>query len=296
MNRRHPFTRVVAIIFVLLLISPTVTIVMGSGDCDDKLDTDVLQESIVDETTDIHTEATEPTEEPTEAPTEPPLIEEPLLYSDIVYKEYGSIADAEESKNNILRLTETLHNELESGKYSENACEVMYQEIERLQVIVTNIENNIKDIRSWDRRHKEYPYATSLWKYLKSKGYSDVVCAGILGNFMTETGGQTLKLQPHIYDSTGIYYGLAQWSGTYHADVRGLNFEFQCEYIERTLKQEFDRFGYMYKKGFDFEDFQNMTSPKDAAMAFAKCYERCTPVSYSKRQNNAVVAYKYFTE
>ena len=41
-------------------------------------------------------------------------------------------------------------------------------------------------------------------------------------------------------------------------------------------------------------DFLNMTSITDAALAFAKCYERCASGSYTVRQNNAITAYNYF--
>ena len=37
-----------------------------------------------------------------------------------------------------------------------------------------------------------------------------------------------------------------------------------------------------------------MTSITDAALAFAKCYERCGSGSYTTRQNNAIIAYNYF--
>ena len=47
----------------------------------------------------------------------------------------------------------------------------------------------------WGLRKAEYPAATEVWLYLKELGYNDYVCAGIMGNLMAETGGQTLNLE-----------------------------------------------------------------------------------------------------
>ena len=40
----------------------------------------------------------------------------------------------------------------------------------------------------------EYKDATLIWEYMKSLGWNDYVCAGILGNMMAEVGGGTLDL------------------------------------------------------------------------------------------------------
>ena len=293
MNRRHVITRVVAFLFALLLLMPPLSIVVANGDCDTALDTDVSSEGTVVEPT-VETVIEEETE-PTIVETEPPLIEEPLLYKHIEYIEFGSVNDAQEFMNELSRLIELLHNEVGSAMYTEQANELMLDEVSRLNKIKALVETHIDDLCKWEARYEQYPYATRLWKFLKEHGYSDVVCAGILGNFMTETGGHTLSLRPHIYDSTGIYYGMAQWSGKYHAEVRGVVFEDQCEYLVKTMRKEFDTFGFKYRKGFDYEDFLNLTSPEEAALAFAKCYERCHPISHNIRQTGAVTAYKYFT-
>ena len=48
------------------------------------------------------------------------------------------------------------------------------------------------------------------------------------------------------------------------------------------------------KNGFVYWHFTQLTNERDAALAFAKCYERCSSAGYTKRQNNATTAYKYF--
>ena len=39
-----------------------------------------------------------------------------------------------------------------------------------------------------------------------------------------------------------------------------------------------------------------MEDETEAAIAFAKCYERCSSVSYEVRKTNATKAYNYFTQ
>lgn len=143
----------------------------------------------------------------------------------------------------------------------------------------------------WHQKEEEYPVATYIWSYFKELGYSNQVCAGILGNIMAEVGGNTLDIQYDIYGSS--YYGMCQWNKAY-SEVWGASLEEQCNYLEDTIEYEFDTFGYAYKRGFDYNDFLNMTSITDAALAFAKCYERCASGSYTVRQNNAITAYNYF--
>lgn len=139
----------------------------------------------------------------------------------------------------------------------------------------------------------EYPTATYVWYYLDNLGYNDYVKAGILGNFMTETGGQTLNI---VWDiSSNGYYGMAQWNKG-HKYVWGKNLEGQCKYLADSMTYELNTYGFCYKKGFNFEKFKALTDERAAALAFATCYERCGSASYSVRQRNATIAYNYFTK
>ena len=143
-------------------------------------------------------------------------------------------------------------------------------------------------------RESEYPVAAEIWWTLKSYGYNDYVCAGILGNIMVEAGGQTLTIQPTI--QTSKYYGICQWSKKYYPSIWGASLEEQCEYLHNTMEQQFKVFGKLYKKGFTFADFLNLTDEQDAALAFAKCYERCASEGYQRRQNCATKAYEFFVD
>lgn len=125
-----------------------------------------------------------------------------------------------------------------------------------------------------------------IWDYLKDLGYSDIVCAGILGNIMVEVGGNTLKLETMI--ETTEYYGICQWSKKYYSDVIGLDLEKQCDFLRDTIKYELDTFGCGY------DSFLKQTACRDAALKFAEGYERCNKSTYTLRQNCAEVAYRYF--
>ncbi len=155
---------------------------------------------------------------------------------------------------------------------------------------VNKYNEEIEKIKSGIRN--EYPVALDVWERLDLLGYNNYVKAGILGNMMAEVGGQTLALQPYTYG--GGYYGLCQWSLYYCPDVNGKDVSGQIEYLESSIKQAFDSYGFCYKSGFDYDDFLNLQCEREASLAFAECYERCNPVSNWTRQNNAEFAYKYF--
>lgn len=140
----------------------------------------------------------------------------------------------------------------------------------------------------------EYYYATKVWEYFMQRDYGRAIISAILGNMMIETSGGTLDLKPTVYSPSRNYYGLCQWSLKYYPEARGLTFEQQLDYLLKTMPWEFNTFGWLYKEGFDFEEFIQMDDPEEAALAFAKVYERCGPASYNLRQQAARKAYNYF--
>lgn len=150
----------------------------------------------------------------------------------------------------------------------------------------------------WSEKSGEYPVATQVWRYMKEElGWNDYVCAGVMGNMMAEVGGQTLNLQPYLYGHSGAnYYGLCQWSSRYYPSIQGADVDAQLDFLASTVKKELDTYGYLFRNGLDYEAFCNLTDAEDAAMAFAKAYERCGSGSYGVRQTNALKAYNYFIE
>ena len=144
----------------------------------------------------------------------------------------------------------------------------------------------------WATKAAEYPAATQIWRYMKDLGWNDYVCAGIMGNLMAEVGGQTLNIQYQLQGNG--YYGMCQWNKAYRSGVWGADLTGQCDFLRDTIKYEIDTFGYAYKKGFNLDSFLALSNERDAALAFAKCYERCGSGTYTIRQNNAEKAYDYF--
>lgn len=132
--------------------------------------------------------------------------------------------------------------------------------------------------------------AEVIWNRLKSYGWSDAVCAGILGNIMAEVGGQSFDILYSL--DVGGYYGICMWYKEYSPDVVGRDIYGQCDYIRESIQSQFDYCGEMF--GWTMEDFFSLESPEEAALAFAKVYERCTSASYAIRQVNARKAYERF--
>jgi hypothetical protein len=151
----------------------------------------------------------------------------------------------------------------------------------------------------WDAKYEEYPTATIVWKYLtEDMGLNDYVAAGIMGNLMSETGGRTLDLTWDAYSRpTKGYYGICQWSKKYYPSVYGASLEDQLAFLAKTIKKEFDVYGKKcHKKGFNYQSFTELTDEREAALAFARCYERSAKGGHARRQRNATRALAYFTK
>lgn len=139
----------------------------------------------------------------------------------------------------------------------------------------------------------KYEAAEYIWKYFKTLGWSDVVAAGIMGNLMSEVGGQTLDIQYWLY-GRGNHYGMCQWALRYYPEVEGADLDAQLEFLKNNIEYEINTFGYKYKKGFNYNQFLALENEQEVALAFAKAYERCGGGGYTRRQNNATKAYNYF--
>lgn len=223
------------------------------------------------------------------------LLEDPVLYPDLFCVEFSSIEHVTDFITEVNLAVENLLAEIAlTDKYSAGAITLMVEEVDRLTNEQTYAIRQRDIFTKWAEKEDEYYYATKTWKYLKNLGYSDVACAGILGNLMAECGGNTLVLRPLVYDDSGNYYGMFQWSTFYYPAVNGVSFEEQLDFYAKTSLNEFAIWGDNFKHGFTIEDFNELTDPREAALAFAKIYERCASWTYKVRQSYAEVAYKYF--
>ena len=220
------------------------------------------------------------------------LNDTPKLYGHIKYTAPITWQSAEEQLGIVESAIKNIQKNCASNNYTVSAAATMQKELAR----VSGIKNELlQDINKFLRWEAEYYYATKVWYFLRERGYSEAVTAGILGNMMIETSGGTLALNPTVYNPSGRFYGLCQWSLYYYPKARNMSFEEQLHYLLDTLEYEFKTFGFCYDAGFTLNDFLTITDPSTAALAFAKVYERCGGGSYGLRQKAAVVAYKYFT-
>lgn len=219
------------------------------------------------------------------------LIAEPILFKNLNYEVFYTIEDC----NNFISVVEDrlafLAIEIQSDKYTSEAKLAMQEEQTRLSEEQRKGQANSDKLSLWA---SEYEEATFVWQFFRQHGFSNEVTCAIIANMMVETAGGTLKVNPIVYDSTGGYYGLCQWSIHYNPSIANKNINEQLEYLLKTLEYEFNTFGSYYKAGFKYTDFINMSDPGQAAIAFAKVYERCAAFSYDKREACASIAISYF--
>ena len=171
--------------------------------------------------------------------------------------------------------------------------ELGMQEYERAKELYDIYKAKFSKI-SYSAQYEKYPVATIVWRYLKDElGYNNYVCAGIIGNLMSEVGGQTLDLQYWL--NNGKYAGMCQWSLRYFPiedvvnDLMG-----QCQLLADTIEENFQIFGSNYRAGFTYKDFTKLQSVSEATVAYEKCYGRGGIIDYSQRLKNAAVAYEFF--
>jgi hypothetical protein len=166
--------------------------------------------------------------------------------------------------------------------------------IQELEKRVQALEKTSKDLATAAKTGTikadgNYNQATQVWNGLKAIGLNDYVCAGIIGNIMTEVGGQTLDISRWPQYSQKNYYGICQWAGGRKQRLLndfGTTLNDQIRFLSVELFE-------VIPKG---NSFYNMQDEKQAALYFAKYYERCGSSSYNVRQSNATKALQYFTK
>lgn len=178
----------------------------------------------------------------------------------------------------------------------ENKINEYKEEYKEVSIsVVTEEENEDIFLIEKQTEKEEYKEAAYIWNYLKDLDYNNYIISGILGNMMVECGGNTLNLIPTMYSKNNQNYGLCQWSKKYYPGVIGASLEEQCNYLRDNIEYEFNTFGKCYRRGFDHASFLLLEDEQEAALAFAKCYERCSKASYNKRKKCAKIALEYFS-
>ena len=149
----------------------------------------------------------------------------------------------------------------------------------------------------WEKRAAEYPVATQVWLYMKNElGYSDTVCAGIMGNMMAECGGcWTSDLNWDVHSSSG--FGMIQWLG-------GRKRQLFSIYGENPSIE--DQLNFMHDElhgtdgvtkqvtNWQLEQIMEADTPEECAYAFACYFERCGEGHRAPRRGYARRAYEYF--
>ena len=159
--------------------------------------------------------------------------------------------------------------------------------------------NTFEKEAAWDKRASEYPIATRVWLYMKNElGYSDIVCAGIMGNLMAECGGcWTQDLDWDINYSGG--FGMIQWLGGRKQQLISKygNMPSVEEQI-RFMNDELYGLNGVTKQVTDSQlnEIMNASSPEECAYAFASYYERCASQHRAPRRGYARTAYEYFVD
>ena len=190
-----------------------------------------------------------------------------------------------------------METELDSLKKQNNELEIKLAEktkaIDELNAENDELEKTLKALttarNNTFKADGNYNQATEVWNNLKKLGLNDYVCAGILGNIMAEVGGQTLDISRWPQYSQYGYYGICQWSGS--RKQRLLN-DFGTTLNDQIRFLSVELFEVIPKDN----SFYNMQDEKQAALYFAKYYERCNSKYYSVRQTNATKALEYFTK
>ena len=199
--------------------------------------------------------------------------------------------DSIQKQNEELKVQISEQNLIISEKDTENqelkkGIEILENKIQSLEKTAATLPNAKSGSFKADGNYNQ---ATIVWNSLRAQGLNEYVCAGIIGNIMAEVGGQTLDISRWPQYSQKSYYGICQWSGGRKQRLLndfGTTLEDQIRFLSVELFE-------VIPKG---NSFYNMQDEKQAALYFAKYYERCGSSSYGVRQTNATTALNYFTK
>lgn len=243
---------------------------------------------------------TEPTE--TTEPEEVVIVLDTVVFKRVEPTTYDEACSLLEEAIARQELTETIYQGFLTLGYADDhpAVVMAKTDIENAKI---EIEYYQEQFAIWEEKHKwevrasEYPVATQVWLYMKNElGYSDIVCAGIMGNMMAECGGcWTSDLDWDVSSSSG--FGMIQWLG-------GRKKQLFSIYGENPSVE--DQLNFMHDElyGTDGVTWQvnqaqlnkimNASSPEECAFAFATYFERCGEGHRAPRRGYAKRAYEYF--
>lgn len=225
--------------------------------------------------------------------TEPPR--ELITYPDFQYIE-------QTTSNNCLNEIERCRSYIDflHSQEHKDAC----HEVARVDAIMQQYQADyarLLEEETWGAKMLEYPTATKIWRIMKEEyGWSDEVCAGIMGNMMAEVAGGTLEYLKRWDTNEPGGLGLIQWIGQRRIDIRE-KYNCQVPTIEQQL--EFMRDEMFGTNGVrkqisnaQLDAIMNGETPEQIAYNFARYFERCASYSYNCRKGYARIAYNYFVD
>lgn len=128
------------------------------------------------------------------------------------------------------------------------------------------------------------------WNFYKKQGFSDEAIAGILGNFMHESG-----MQPDIVEiGNGVGYGLAQWSYTRREDLSRYATENNLEVGSLTAQLNFSLYE-MEKMSFT-ESYKKIKDIYKATDTFHAEYEKAGIINMASRYKYAEDIYNKYKD
>lgn len=240
-------------------------------------------------------------------PTVPPIPEETVIILDPVVVErveptayHEANALLEEALVRQALITTIYENFIALGYAEDHPAVVMAKtDIDNTQADIEYYQekyNEFEEYYKWEMRAKEYPVATQVWLHMKNElGWSDTVCAGIMGNIMAECAGGSFYFDWGVSGSSG--YGMIQWLGgrrdllfSKYGSAPGI--EDQLNYVRDELYGANGVRAQVTDSQLDA--IINAESPEDCAFAFATYFERCASEYRSMRREYARAAYDYF--
>ena len=240
-------------------------------------------------------------------PTIPPIPEETVIILDPVVVErveptayHEANALLEEALARQALVTTIYENFLALGYAKDHPAVVMSKtDMDNTQTDVEYYQekyNEFEEYYKWEMRAEEYPVATQVWLHMKNElGWSDIVCAGVMGNIMAECAGGSFYFDWDVSGSSG--YGMIQWLGgrrdllfSLYGSTPGI--EDQLNYVRDELYGINGVRPQVTESQLDA--IINAESPEDCAFAFATYFERCASEYRSMRRGYARTAYEYF--
>ena len=234
------------------------------------------------------------------------IVVQPIIEKEPVeYKDYSYIPDLTQKElfDIIIELTKY---KMYLEELYDDSFEVL-NEINKTHGLIvfyqSDLELALEKQMHFSNCAKEYPEATKVWLYMKENfGWSDTVCAGILGNIMAEIGGGSPEGAMNFGEkwkvdkSSGL--GMFQWTGGRRKGIKAVygqnpTMEQQLEYMFDELFGT-DGVGQQVKPN-ELEAILEAETPEMVAYNFACYFERCGSAYRNPRKGYARFAYDYFT-